>query len=93
MTQQHKVGTTATTINCGDNSGQVKYHNTVVVEWTKDTITLNSDGWLTATTKTRMNQTSQQFDLFFSVWQKNHSWFVSFKNVTVEFFDGMTLKR
>jgi hypothetical protein len=49
---------------------QVWYHSTCVVEFDKDVIKLCTGGWRTATTKTRMNQASNQFGLGYSVYQK-----------------------
>ena len=93
MARADKVGTTATKVKIDGNNGEVTYHWTVVAKWTKDTITLNSDGYRTATTKTRMNQASNEYGLGFYVSQKNHEWFVTYKNETFDFVDGMTLKR
>jgi len=71
----------------------VQYHGTTVAERQGDTITLNSAGWRSATTKLRMNQFSNQFlGSAFCVYQKKGVWFVSFRDGRddVEFFDGVT---
>ena len=58
----------------------VSYHNTHVVtakrvgnQWR---VTLNTGGWRTNTTKTRMNQASNQYGLGFQVYQSKGAWFV-----------------
>ena len=73
----------------------VQYHDTIVVEFTGYTIKLNSGGWRTVTTKLRMNQVSEQYDLGFHVYQKYGSWWVEPKNggVKMPFIDNMTIKR
>jgi len=84
------IGTTATTI--AKNS--VTYHETTVVAFSSGTITLDSGGWRTVTTKKRMNQASTEFGLGYSVFQKDFGWFVDLPNgETVDFKDGMTFSR
>jgi hypothetical protein len=70
------------------------YHNTEVVHATPQTITLQTGGWFTATTKTRMNQASNQYDLGYEVFQKARLWYVNFKGETIRFItDTLTLTR
>ena len=60
-----------------DGSIEVKYHSTTVVHVDKDgTITLNHGGWMTATTKARMNEAADEFGLGYSVYQEKGKWFV-----------------
>lgn len=94
MSQQQKVGTHRTTV-ATDASGvtRVTYHSTVVVEFDHKTIILRTCGYRTATTKTRMNQASNQFSLGYSVFQKNYEWYVTFKGQTYQFKDGITIHR
>lgn len=94
MAQQHQVGRTATTISTEDGETRVTYHSTAVVKFTAKRVTLNSGGWMTATTKTRMNQASRQFGLGYSVFQKMYVWYVRLPDGSgVPFEDGMTFKR
>lgn len=98
MAQQDKLGTRATTVRRLDTGEGdmviVTYHDTDVVKWTAKKIILDSGGWRTATTKTRMNQASRQFGLGFSVFQEDYSWYVDLPNEEpLEFVDGMTLER
>jgi hypothetical protein len=74
-----------------DEGGVVIYAQTKIVEWKKDgKIKLNSDGWQTVTTKRKMNQTSQMFNLGFGVYQRDFEWFVDTPDGrTLEYYDGM----
>lgn len=97
MSQQHTLGKHATTVRgCATNSNplSVVYQNTEVVNVTSDKITLNTGGWFTNTTKTRMNQTSNQFGLGFSVYQKNYRWFVEYAGKITQFTsDSVSIDR
>lgn len=91
MPRMDKLSTYKTAWTDNGNEGCVIYTNTTIVTWKDNTITLNSGGWETVTTKRKMNQASNQFALGFGVYQKNHKWFVDLPNGdTVDFQDGMT---
>ena len=69
------------------------YHKTAVVKRYFDgRIKLNSGGWQTNTTKTAMNQASNNFNLGFGVFQKEYQWFVTWKGETLPFNDNMILQ-
>ena len=53
-------------------------------------ITLNSGGYRTATTKRRMNEVSEEYDLGFKVYQKNFDWYIDIMQGTLKFIDGIT---
>lgn len=94
MGQQHKVSGRATSIYHHSNGTiAVRYHSTDVVMFNDKTITLDSGRWRTATTKTRMNQASNQFGLGYYVFQKDFSWFVEYKGKTIDFQDHMEMDR
>jgi hypothetical protein len=93
MSQQFKLGSRSTVSGNDGEMYYVQYHNTKVVKWNDKKIILNSDGWKTATTKTRMNQTANQFGLGFSVRQKDYSWYVDFKGKEISYHDQMELSR
>lgn len=93
MPQTGTIGKTATTIYTDNGFTNVKYHQTNVVKFSPEKIILNSNGWNTATTKNRMNQTSNQFDLGYRVFQKDYSWYVDFKGETFDYSDHMELNR
>ena len=86
MGQTQTIGRTATKVEHRGLETFVRYHNTDVVQFDSLYITLNTGGWETATTKLRMNQASNQFNLGFSVYQKDFQWFVVIpQGETVEF--------
>ena len=72
---------------------QFLYHSTAVVAVHPDgSIVLDSGGWETATTKTAMNQASNQAGLGFHVYARARQWFVSWRGTELEFTDGMRLQ-
>lgn len=87
----------ATTVTEIDGMQACIYHQTAVVRWDDDKIVLNTGGYYTATTKSRMNQVSHEYDLDFSVYQEKGEWFVRPPGCTwedvVPFEDGMILDR
>ena len=95
MSQTDTIGKYATAVMPGtfDEPTKVRYHHTVVVSFTGTQIVLGSGGWRTMTTKLRMNQTSNQYDLGFGVFQKDFEWFVNFKGETLPFTENMVLTR
>ena len=93
MASLQKVGTHKTSIYTEAGFTQVRYVNTAVVKFNSEKIILNSGKWKTVTTKTRMNQASNQFDLGYRVFQKDSNWFVEWKGETLDFFDGIELTR
>ena len=98
MAQTQTIGTHKTTVLNKDNSIEVYYHNTLIVYVSGKYLTLNSGAygeWQTATTKLRMNQTSNQYNLGYRVFQKNYNWFVEFEGETIPFEKngGITLKK
>ena len=95
MAQTSRVTGRATTIFPYDGKTVVGYHNTNVVMFDHETVTLNTGGWSTVTTKLRMNQAANQFGLGYQVYQKNWSWFVELADGTVLPFNDweVTFKR
>jgi len=93
MARQDTIGTTSTTVMGDGDEVRVQYHATVVVRFDRRQIVLDSNGWRTVTTKTRMNQTSNQFNLGFAVYQREYVWYVDYRGKTREFHDGMVLDR
>lgn len=85
MASLSRVGSHATSIRSDGNAVVVRYHSTDVVKFSPKTITLNTGGHFTHSTKTRMNQTSNQYNLGYRVYQKNYDWFVKYKNKDIEF--------
>lgn len=93
MSQQNTIGKHATNIINNGDMIAIIYHSTPVVSFDAEKIILNSGGWRTATTKTRMNQTSKQFDLGFRVYQKNFDWFIDYNGQTYDFIDNVQFER
>lgn len=87
MANMYKIGTTATTVRTEDGYTIIRYHQTDVVKFNQDEVILNTGGWWTVTTKARMNQASNQFDLGFRVYQQNREWFVDYKGDSIPFND------
>lgn len=91
MTNLHKFqGVQTTTLMLGDELVGV-YRGTRVASKLGNRVTLNTGGWKSNTTKTRMNQFSNHFcGGVFKVYQKDYSWFVSIHGKTLP-FDGNTI--
>jgi len=51
-------------------------HQTEIVRFNKNRIILNTGGYDTATTKKRMNEVSQEFNLGYEVYQSDHTWYI-----------------
>ncbi len=88
----------ATAILHEDTGVRVKYHGTIVFRYdvATSTVTLNSGGWRTNTTKLRINQTISQFLPAYKdslrVFQKAKVWYVEFRVHSTPFADGMVIK-
>lgn len=93
MSQTQRVTGVMTDIYTDEKGTHVSYRGTRVVSFNEKEITLRSNGWETATTKNRMNQAANQFNLGFSVYQERSTWFVNWRGTTTLFRDGMTLPR
>lgn len=89
MGRMNLIGKTATKVIKTDEMISVIYHKTEVVKYNTTTkkLVLNTGGWLTKTTKTRMNQASNQFNLGYSVKQIKGQWLVSIENKEIIFND------
>jgi len=86
MAQQGRVGSHKTSVRISPNGTlSVVYHGTEVVKASKSQIVLDTGGWFTNTTKTRMNQASNQYGLGFYVSQKKGVWYVRYKGKSTVF--------
>ena len=88
MSQTHTIGRRSTTVHTQDGMTHVVYHSTEVVAFNENNIILRTGGWTTSTTKARMNQASNQFNLGYLVFQKNFEWFVLYRGDTRPFNDS-----
>ena len=88
----NRIGSHKTSVINDDNILLVAYHSTIVVKVVNSQyVVLKSGGWLTPTTKRRMNQASNQYRLNFRVFQKGWVWFVETPNSTIEYYEGMII--
>lgn len=68
MTKVNEVGTVATTVsNNGYGQTVCTYHQTAVVTWDDSTIELDTGGYNTVTTRRRMNQVSNVYNLGYQI--------------------------
>ena len=69
------------------------YHETAIYTKNRNTVTLNSGGWETVTTKRRINQCFERDNLPYKVYQKVGIWYVYDANTdnSMLFRDGMVL--
>ena len=58
-----------------------------IVAFDKEEIILDTAGWWTRATMTRMNQVSRHFRLGYRVYQKDTQWFVEYKKEEHNFTD------
>jgi hypothetical protein len=94
MGQMSKISKNNTAISRNaDGSIVVRLHSTDVVTVATDgTVTLNTGGWNTVTTRARMNQAANEFNLGFRVFQEKHSLYVRvFDSKPYDFAIGHTL--
>ena len=76
---QQQIGQYKTVVLADDGKTKVVYYVTAVVTFDKDAIILDTGGWWTRSTKTRMNQASRQFDLGYQVHQVLNIWVITFR--------------
>ena len=98
---------TATSIRTENGFTSIRYHATDVIQFNDNQIILNNGGWMTATTKARINQASDDYGLGIGIAQRNFEWFVMLKNPkfkrlnnepywlpdSIPFVNGMTFAR
>ena len=86
MSRSNQVGSHKTSIFT-DEFGytNIVYHSTQVVRFNDKEIILNTGGFKTSTTKTRMNQASMQFRLGFRVYQRKYEWYIAYMGETYEY--------
>ena len=76
MSQQMRLGKLATKVVYTKNGMDVFFYNTKIVNLAGRKLTLDTGGWFIATTRTRMNQVSNQFGLGYGVIQRNYEWYI-----------------
>lgn len=88
MPQLNKVSKNNTKIYPLLNGGfEVRLHSTCIITVDKvaKTITLNTGGWNTATTRNRLNQVSNEYNLGYKVYQKIGILWVYYKEHRIPF--------
>ena len=79
--------------NSSTNCSSIYLHGHLICTFDHNTqaVKLDSCGYTTNTTKSRLNAILDEVKYGAKVFQKNWNWFVSFNNQTVDFVDGMIL--
>jgi len=81
--------------NESTNCSTIVLHRTAIAVYDHNTqaLKLNTGGWATVTTKSRLNAILDQVMYGARVYQKNFDWFLSYNNQTHDFMDGMILSQ
>ena len=66
-------------------------HQIATVDHNTNALKLNTGGWYSVTTKSRLNAILQGLIAGASVYQKQFNWFLNYNNQTHNFNDGMIL--
>ena len=81
--------------NENTNCSTVVLHRTAIAVYDHNTqaLKLNTGGWHSNTTKSRLNAILQELIAGARVYQKAFDWYLSYNNQTVDFWDGMILSQ
>jgi len=79
--------------NSNTNCSTVVLHRTAIAVYDHNlkAVKLNSGGYTTNTTKSRLNAILDEVKFGARVFQKNFNWFISYNDEVQSFFDGMIL--
>ena len=66
-------------------------HQIATLDHNTNALKLDSCGYETVTTKSRLNAILEEVKYGCKVFQKNWNWFVSYQGTTTDFIDGMIL--
>ena len=79
--------------NESTNCSTVVLHRTAIAVYDHNTqaLKLNTGGWHSVTTISRLNAILSELIAGASVFQKNFDWYLSYNNQTVDFWDNMIL--
>ena len=79
--------------NESTNCSTVVLHRTAIAVYDHNTqaLKLNTGGWHSNTTKSRLNAILQELITGARVFQKQFDWYLSYNNQTVDFWDGVIL--
>jgi len=77
------------TYEYNDNEGlKVRLHDTDILSFVGDNVTLSTGGYYTNTTKARLNK---YLPMGFSIYQKDFQWYIKAYDKTITFKDNITL--
>ena len=81
--------------NSNTNCSTVVLHRTAIAVYDHNTqaLKLNTGGWYSVTTKSRLNAILDQLITGARVFQRDFNWFLSYNNQTHDFMDGMILSQ
>ena len=81
--------------NSNTNCSTVVLHRTAIATYdhNNQALKLNTGGYTSNTTKSRLNAILDELMYGAKVFQKNWDWYLSYNNQTVDFWDGMILSQ
>ena len=84
---------TQVTYNNSTNCSSIHLHGHLIATFDHNlrAVKLDSCGYETVTTKSRLNAILEEVKYGCKVFQKNFNWFVSYNDETASFWDGMIL--
>ena len=84
---------TQVTYNENTNCSSVRLHGHLIATYDHNikAIKIDSCGWQSVTTKSRLNALLEEVKYGCKVFQKNWNWFVRYNGQTESFWDGMIL--
>ena len=85
MSAPEEIKHKTTVQQCDDGWTEIVYYKTAIVRFNNETIVLNTGGYKTATTQSRMNFVSRKFNLGYLVRRPKQNWTVEYEGQTVAF--------
>ena len=84
---------TSVSFNSNTNCSQVRLHGHLIATFDHNlkALKISSCGYTTVTTKSRLNAILDEVKYGCRVFQKQWNWFVSYRDETASFWDGMIL--
>ena len=84
---------TTVSFNSNTNCSQVRLHGHLIATFDHNlkALKIDSCGYTTVTTKSRLNAILDEVKYGCKVFQKQWNWFVSYRDETASFWDGMIL--
>ena len=81
--------------NSNTDCSTIVLHRTAIAVWDdkNQALKLNTGGWYSVTTKSRLNAILDQLITGARVFQRDFNWFLSYNNQTHDFMDGMILSQ